>query len=261
MNYDALNPWLYTQVLDDLESVFSHKPFQILFYGSWERGQANAESDLNFYLLAHSTDQMKASFVDSVLNALKPMGKVAPVNMIAGDSESLKHRMKLFEPGCVQLLENSSVFFGESLIDSLRVEWNKIKHNSIPRKELIQYLEKRIRFFKQQTTRNLKEEVGQLERLSTLSLHVWALRTIEDLTVSELLALDIPSQAVSLCRNLYHSELDDQTNALLQIIEQIYDCKKRVRLEREITREEMHELKYRLVHIRKDEELLVDLWA
>ncbi len=261
MNYDALNPWLYTQVLDDLESVFSHKPFQILFYGSWERGQANSESDVNFYLLAHSTDQMKASFVDSVLNALKPMEKVAPINMIAGDSESLKHRMRLFEPGCLQLLENSSVFFGESLIDTLRSDWNKIKYNSIPRKELIQYLEKRIRFFKQQTTRNLKEEVGQLERIATLSLHVWALKTIEDLTISELLAMDIPSQVVGLFQNLYHSELDEPTLALLKVIERIYDCKKRVRWKKEITREEMHELKYKLVHIRKDEELLVDLWA
>jgi len=257
-----LNPELYTQVLDELEMIFSHKPFQVLFYGSWERGTPTPDSDLNFYLLAHSTDQMKSSFVDSVHGALSSLEVVAPLNMIAGDTESLRHRMRIFEPGCLQLLESASVFFGENLLDGLKREWQTWQNREIPRKELITYLEKRIRFFKQQTTRNQKEEISQLERIATLTLQVWALRTIPDLTVPELLKMDIPGQIGSLFRILYWQELDEKHSKILDLAERIYTARRQIRHRREVSREEMHELKYKLIHLREEDgELLADLWV
>ncbi len=261
MEYEALNPSLYAHVLDDLELITSHKPFHILFYGSRERGDFNESSDLNFYLLAHSTDQMKASFVDSVSKTLNQLEVVAPVNMIAGDADSLRHRFKIHEPGSIQLLENASVFYGEGIWDSLQSEWKRYKDKSIPKKELSSYLEKRIRFFKQQVSRNVKEEVSQLERICTLTLHVWAIKNIDDLSVSELLMMDIPNQIYSLFTNLYKFELDETILELLNLQQRLQTLKRELRWKKEISREEIYELKYKLISLRKDEEFLLNLWA
>ncbi|TGN19765.1 hypothetical protein EHS15_07090 [Leptospira idonii] len=261
MEYEALNPSLYAQVLDDLELVNSHKPFQVLFYGSRERGDFNEDSDLNFYLLAHSTDQMKASFVDSIAKALSKLEVVAPVNMIAGDSDSLKHRFKIHEPGSIQLLENASVFFGEGIWEDLQTEWKRFRNQIISKKDLSHYLDKRIRFFKQQTSKSIKDEISQLERICTLTLHIWAIKNIDDLSLPELLMMDIPSQIYPLFTQLYSSEIDETVLELLLVQAQLQKLKKDARWKREINREEIHELKYKLISLRKDEEFLLNLWA
>jgi|GEM_PF-1204279 len=262
MRQESLDSRLYGKVLDELEMVFSHKPFQILFYGSWERGDATPDSDLNFFLLAHSTDQMKGSFVESISQALQPLETVAPVNMIAGDAESLRLRMKLFEPACIHLLEEGSNFFGENLLDGLRSEWSHVQSRGIPKKELVQYLQKRIRFFKQQTTRNLKEEISQLERIATLSLQIWALENVEDLSLPEILKLDTPNQIGPMMNALYGAMMSRTEKTLLSLALDIYETRRKVRWKRDVSREAMHSLKQRLMGLRREnQEELVDLWA
>jgi hypothetical protein len=256
--FEALNPILYAKVLDDLEIISSLKPFQILFYGSRERGDFDSRSDLNFYLLAHSTDQMKPSFIESISTALNHLESVAPVNMIAGDAESLRLRMRIHEPGSMQLLENSSIFFGESLIENLQSEWNQIRTREISPKDLSAYLEKRIRFFKQQVSRNAKEEITQLERICTLTLHVWAIKNIHDLTYVELIKMDTPSQIYPLFNFLYQNEMDETVQELLELQKQLISLKRDARWKKEIPREELYELKYKLISLRKDEEFLLN---
>ncbi|MCZ8155611.1 MAG: hypothetical protein O9264_05805 [Leptospira sp.] len=256
--YEALNPVLYAKVLDHLEPISSHKPFQILFYGSRERGDHDDLSDLNFYLLAHSTDQMKPSFIESVSNALNQLEAVAPVNMIAGDSESLRLRMRIHEPGSIQLLENASVFYGDSIWENLQTEWSKIRTKEISTKDLSSYLEKRIRFFKQQVSKTAKDEVIQLERICTLTLHVWAINCISDISFSELLKMDTPSQIHPLFTNLYKHELDDTINELLSLQQRLVTIKREARWKKELSRDEIYELKYKLIQLRKDEEFLLN---
>ncbi|MCU0823230.1 MAG: hypothetical protein MUF77_01130 [Leptospira sp.] len=258
MEFEALNPDLYVQVLDELELIRSSKPFQILFYGSRERGDSNTDSDLNFYLIANSTDQMKSSFIDSVSRALSKLEDVAPVNMIAGDADSLAHRLKISEPGSIQLMEASSVFYGEGIYEGLLEQWRKWKSFEIPKKDLSIYLEKRIRFFKQQVTRNVKEEISQLERITTLTLHIWALQKIEDLTHVELLKMDTPDQLVPLFSGLYRNEMDETTEELLDLSTKIRKMKVDARNKREISREDIHESKYRLIELRKEEEFMLN---
>ena len=256
--FEPLNPHLYAKVLDELELIRSHKPFQILFYGSRERGDFNEYSDLNFYLLANSTDQMKPSFIESVSQALNHLEDVAPVNMIAGDSESLKLRMRIKEPGSIQLLENASIFFGESIWEQLQGEWIQIKNRDIPIQELSNYLEKRIRFFKQQTFKTIKEEISQLERICTITLHLWAIKNIHDLTAVELIKMDVPSQLEPLFQSLYKNEIDDTVIGLLRLQLRLYNLKKRARWKKEIHRDELFEIKYELIALRKDEEFLLN---
>ncbi|MDF3819588.1 hypothetical protein P3G55_06740 [Leptospira sp. 96542] len=261
MEFEALNPNLYVQVLDELELIPSTKPYQIIFYGSRERGDSSPESDLNFYLLAHSTDQMKSQFIDSISRALAKLEDVAPVNMIAGDADSLKLRLKIAEPGSIQLLEASSVFYGEGIWEDLKKDWEKYKNQEIPKKDLIHYLEKRVRFFKQQVTRNVKEEISQLERITTLTLHIWALNHIHDITHAELLKMDTPSEIYPLFTGLYKQELDDNTIELLELQTKIRKLKVDVRWKRDVTREDIHESKYKLISLRNDEEFMMNLWA
>ncbi|MBM9590789.1 hypothetical protein JWG41_10060 [Leptospira sp. 201903075] len=261
MEFEALNPNLYAQVLDELELIPSTKPYQILFYGSRERGDFHEESDLNFYLVAHSTDQMKSQFIDSISRALQKLEDVAPVNMIAGDADSLRHRLKISEPGSLQLMEASSVFFGEGIIDDLRTDWDKWKQREIPKSDLIQYLEKRIRFFKQQVTRNTKDEISQLERITTLTLHIWALQNIHDLTHVELLKMDTPDQMAPLFTNLYRKEMEDSVWELLELQTRVRKLKVDIRWKREVSREDIHETKYKLISLRNDEEFMMNLWA
>lgn len=258
MEFEALNPHLYVHVLDELELIRTTKPYQILFYGSRERGDQTPDSDLNFYLIAHSTDQMKSSFIDSVSRALAKLEDVAPVNMIAGDADSLRHRLKISEPGSIQLMEASSIFYGEGIYEDLLVDWTKWKNQEIPKKDLLQYLEKRIRFFKQQVTRNAKEEISQLERITTLTLHIWALQKINDLTHIELMMMDRPSQLVPLFTDLYKNELDEPVFELLELSNKIRKMKIDTRWKREVTREDIHESKYRLIAIRKEEEFMLN---
>lgn len=261
MEWEALNPNLYARVLDELELVPSSKSYQILFYGSRERGDYTVDSDLNFYLIAHSTDQMKSHFMESVSRALSPLEEVAPVNLIAGDVDSLRHRLKVFEPGSIQLVEGASIFFGEGLLEDLQKDWNQWKWKDIPVDDLCHYLEKRIRFFKQQVTRNAKEEIAQLERITTLSLHIWALKNISDLSTIELVKMDIPGQIVPLFRTLYKQHLDETTEALLDLQLKIRNMKVQSRWKREIPREDIHEAKYRLIELRKEEEFMLNTWA
>ncbi len=256
--YEALNPKLYAKVLDDLELIISNKPFQILFYGSRERGDHDELSDLNFYLLAHSTDQMKPSFIESVSATLNCLETVAPVNMIAGDSESLRLRMKIHEPGSVQLLENASIFFGESIWEQLQSEWKSIRNKDISPFDLTNYLEKRIRFFKQQVSKNVKEEISQLERICTLTIHIWAVKNISDLTLVEILKMDTPSQIYPLFKSLYQRELDETMIELLELNRRLFSLKRDARWKRDISREDIFDIKYKLVALRKDEEFLLN---
>lgn len=258
IEYEALNPSLYAKVLDDLELVHSHKPFQILFYGSRERGDFDPLSDLNFYLLAHSTDQMKPSFIESISLALNHLESVAPMNMIAGDIESLRLRMKIHEPGSVQLLENATVFFGDSLWENLKRDWLPFRQREIAPSELSSYLEKRVRFFKQQVVKNAKEEISQLERICTLTLHIWAIKNVYDLTIAEIIKMDTPSQIGPLFMNLYKNELDENIVELLELQKKLYSLKRAVRWKKDISREKLYELKYKLISLRKDEEFLLN---
>ncbi len=156
-------------------------------------------------------------------------------------------------------MEASSVFYGgRHLRGAIGNSGENGNRFEIPKKDLSIYLEKRIRFFKQQVTRNVKGEISQLERITTLTLHIWALQKIEDLTHVELLKMDTPDQLVPLFSGLYRNEMDETTEELLDLSTKIRKMKVDARNKREISREDIHESKYRLIELRKEEEFMLN---
>jgi hypothetical protein len=209
------SPRDYLDIFEKLEEISFDYPFEILFYGSRERGDCTEDSDFNFYLLASTQDQMKPGFIQKITLALNHLEKIAPVNLIAGDVDTFRLRLNLMEPSVLHLLNLGSVFYGDSHLNGFNKDWEKLKNQPIPKEKLIPFLNRRIRFYKNLTPRSDKEESVRMERVVTLSIQSWAIQKISDISVPELIALDIPSRAEKMIHILYKNELDPEILNLL----------------------------------------------
>lgn len=210
------SPQDYLDIQSRLEEIESELPFEIVFYGSRERGDFEADSDFNFYLLASTQDQMKPGFIQKVNSALNALEKIATVNLIAGDMDTFRLRMNLAEPSVVHMLELGTVFFGNRIFHDYQKEWESKRKQPLPKEKLVPFLKRRIQFYQNLKARTQKEDAVRRERVTTLAIQVWVLERITDLTVEELVALDIPSRSDRMIPTLYAREWDSEIGGLLE---------------------------------------------
>ena len=124
---NTIDETLLGEVKEKLDRVKSINPFQLIFYGSKSRGDDNDLSDYNFYLLASPTDQLRASFIQEISEALDFIDTSSAVSLVAGDMDSLSFRMRIFEPTAVHLCELGQSAYGKGQIEILRKEWESMK--------------------------------------------------------------------------------------------------------------------------------------
>lgn len=210
------NAYDFLEIQNCLDDIKSEDPFEILFYGSRERGDQEPDSDFNFYLLASTQDQMKPGFIQRINSALNHLETISHVNLVAGDSDTFRIRMNLFEPSVVHMLEKATVFYGEHLFHGYQKEWETIKKNPIPLDKLVPFLNRRIHFYKSLNSRNEKDSAVRNERVYSLSIQVWALKNIPDLSLTELISLDIPIFYERMIPILYSTEVDDTILELME---------------------------------------------
>ncbi|MCE9501166.1 MAG: hypothetical protein K8R21_11820, partial [Leptospira sp.] len=120
------NPLVQT-VFEALDVIKSQKPFQIIFYGSRQRGDFSEISDYNFYLIASPQDQIKSSFIQATTKALDQLGVEIPVSLIAGDYDSFKMRMRFFEPTSIHICELGNTFYGTGDFETITDVWRNLK--------------------------------------------------------------------------------------------------------------------------------------
>jgi predicted nucleotidyltransferase len=245
------NPIDYLIVQDRLEEVESGQPFEVIFYGSRERGDSQPDSDFNFYLLAHTQDQMKPGFIQKVTSALNTLEKIAPVNLVAGDLDSFRLRMNLFEPSVIHMLELGTVFYGDQIIHDLQKEWEKTKEKSIPIDRLVPFLSRRIRFYKNLKPRSEKEDAIRMERIMTLSIQVWVLQNIPDLSTTELIHLDIPIRSEQMIPSLYRSEMDEEISRFLGKRKEAREIKKLLQAGNNFPEAFLENLQTRIVQLKR----------
>lgn len=204
------SPFDYLEIQDRLDEIESDHPFEILFYGSRERGDHTEDSDFNFYLLASAQDQMRPGFVQKVTSALGVLEKFATVNLVAGDMETFRIRLNLFEPSVIHMLERGIVFYGDHIFHNFQRSWQNLKKEPIPKQKLIPFLNRRINFYRSLKPRNSKDNAIRQERIVSLSIQVWALKTIEDISIEELIILDMPRESEKMISQLYKNEFDGE---------------------------------------------------
>lgn len=212
-----------------LSEVESERPFELIFYGSRARGDHKELSDFNFYLLASSSDQMVPQFVQSIGKALDSMESNHSVSLIAGDKESFKVRVKIFEPTAIHLCESGIVVYGNDEFTSIQKKWKSesIRIPNVP--TLIRYLENRYEFYRGLTTKSSKEDVSRIEKILQLNLQLWVLYNIPDITVTEIWFMDIPSRLVAMLKRLYVDIVPEEIKILVTIYEEIHELKQNIR--------------------------------
>lgn len=208
-------PFDYLEIQEKLDEIPSEEPFEILYYGSRERGDYDWDSDFNFYLLASTQDQMRPGFIQKINLSLKVMEKIAPVNLVAGDKETFRVRMNLFDPCVLHMLDKAIVFYGDHIFHNFQKEWSSISKQPIPRSKLLAFLRRRKNFYKNLKSQNEKENAIRMERISTLDIQIWVLENIMDLSVIELIHLDIPSYCNEMIRELYKNEWNAEIKQLI----------------------------------------------
>lgn len=219
-------------IKENLQTVFSLKPFEIVYYGSRQRGDFHDGSDFNFFLLADPSDQLKSTFLREINAVLSPLEKTGPVHLITADTDSFAARLRVFEPSAVHLCELGEPFFAEENFPALLQEWNQIKTQKIDATLTGRHLRKRYRFYKSISPRNTKEEIMRMERLVALYLQTWIFREIEDVSWIEVVYSDIPSRLISMIRELYKKEVPDFILEILDLYEEILKLKLEIRNQR-----------------------------
>ncbi|MCE9499116.1 MAG: hypothetical protein K8R21_01155, partial [Leptospira sp.] len=95
--------------------------------------------------------------------------------------------------------------------------------------KLKQYIENRLKFFKNLKAKNPKDEISRLERVLALQIQFWVISNIHDVSIYELISLDIPVRVKPLIENLYKREVTDEVRNLLTLYDQIHGLKKIVK--------------------------------
>ncbi|PJZ70798.1 hypothetical protein CH373_07755 [Leptospira perolatii] len=232
------------RIKESLSTVSSLKPFELIFYGSRQRGDFNDSSDFNFFLLADPSDQLKSNFIREINQALEPLQAQGPVNLISGDWDSFRQRMRSFDPAAVQICEIGEPYFGSEYFPIIKEEWDKYKLETPDSAAAVKYLRKRYRFFKGIVPRNTKEDVLRMERLLALYLQNWMFRYIDDLSIPEIVNSDIPSRIGPMFRALYSKELKGNIAELLELYEEILKLKWELRIPNSpFSSERFHQIK------------------
>ncbi|MBW0435125.1 hypothetical protein DLM76_17445 [Leptospira yasudae] len=216
-------------IKQNLQTVFSLKPFEVLFYGSRQRGDFRDSSDYNFFLLADPSDQLKSTFLREINAILSPLEEIAPVHLVTADTDSFLARLRVFEPSAVHICELGEPFYGKESFPSLMGEWTKLKNQPIDSVAAGKHLRKRYRFYKSISPRSTKEEIMRMERLVALYLQNWMFREIEDLSWIEVVHADIPTRLISMVRELYRKEANENTLEILGLYEEILKLKTEIR--------------------------------
>ncbi|MCG6169917.1 hypothetical protein LFX25_18590 [Leptospira sp. FAT2] len=216
-------------IKQNLQTVFSLKPFEVLFYGSRQRGDFKDSSDYNFFLLADPSDQLKSTFLREINAILSPLEEIAPVHLVTADTDSFLARLRVFEPSAVHICELGEPFYGKESFPSLMGEWTKLKNQPVDSVAAGKHLRKRYRFYKSISPRSTKEEIMRMERLVALYLQNWMFREIEDLSWIEVVHADIPTRLISMVRELYRKEANENTLEILGLYEEILKLKTEIR--------------------------------
>ncbi|XDD52325.1 hypothetical protein AB3N59_18480 [Leptospira sp. WS92.C1] len=216
-------------IKQNLQTVFSLKPFEILFYGSRQRGDFRDSSDFNFFLLADPSDQLKSTFLREINAVLSPLEEIAPVHLVTADTDSFQARLRVFEPSATHVCELGEPFFGKESFPILSEEWNQLKTQEIDPIAAGKHLRKRYRFYKSIAPRSTKEEIMRMERLIALYLQNWIFREIEDLSWIEIVHSDIPSRLISMIKELYKNEISENILEILGLYEEILKLKTEIR--------------------------------
>ncbi|MBK7054585.1 MAG: hypothetical protein IPH52_05950 [Leptospiraceae bacterium] len=227
---NTIDETLLGEVKEKLDRVKSINPFQLIFYGSKSRGDDNDLSDYNFYLLASPTDQLRASFIQEISEALDFIDTSSAVSLVAGDMDSLSFRMRIFEPTAVHLCELGQSAYGKGQIEILRKEWESIKDKGFQRKIIVNYLDNRCKFYKSIKSKNTKEDISRIEKIISLNLQMWIFNNITDITPTEICYMDIPNRLYSLVKFLYQAEATDDVNLLIDIYKEIHELKQTIRM-------------------------------
>lgn len=234
---------VFEEISEKLSQVKSSGAFQLLFYGSKFRGDDSLNSDYNFYLIASPTDQLQSSFTSKISDCLEIIDTHSSVGLIAGDFDSLKYRLKIFEPTSIHLVEYSEIVYGKGYIEKLRDYWSEIKKTPFDKKKLISYIENRAKFYKSLRSKNTKEDISRIEKVISLNIQIWVLHHISDISTTELGFLDIPSRLILIMRKLYKNDLDENVTKLVDIYEQIHELKQNIRLNTPYTSDNLSKIK------------------
>lgn len=227
---NTIDETLLGEVKEKLDRVKSINPFQLIFYGSKARGDDSDLSDCNLYLLAHPTDQLRASFIQEISEALDFLDTSAAVSLVAGDFDSLSYRMRIFEPTAVHLCELGQVVYGKHQLETIKKEWDSIKQKGFQRKIIVNYLDNRCKFYKSIKSKNTKEDISRIERIISLNLQMWIFNNIIDISPTEICFMDIPNRLYSLVKFLYNNEATDDVNLLIEIYKEIHELKQTIRM-------------------------------
>ncbi|MCB1193876.1 MAG: hypothetical protein H7A23_09920 [Leptospiraceae bacterium] len=226
----TLQEGIFTLAYDKLYRIKSYKPFEIIFYGSRARGDFTEFSDYNFYLLAHPTDQLNSGFVNEIAHALEYLESESAVSLVAGDVDSFQMRIKLFDPTVIHVCELGKLFYGDGEFIKICQEWQEVKKRPLQIDSLISFLENRYKFYKSLSPRGNKEDITRIERILSLNIQIWILKNIEDISLTELYYLDIPSRMLSLARTVYRSNSTKEFDLMLSIYEEIHKLKQILRI-------------------------------
>lgn len=214
------------RIKENLSSVSSLKPFELIFFGSRQRGEGDESSDFNFLVLADPSDQLKGNFIREINRAMEPLQSQGQVNLLAADWDGFRTRMRSYDPGAIHICELGEPYFGSEYFPVIKEEWDKLKLDPIDGNTAGKYLRKRYRFYKGIVPRNTKEDVVRMERLLTVYLQNWMFRHIEDLGIAEIVNSDIPSRIGPMFRALYSKEAKGNTLELLELYEEVLKLKK-----------------------------------
>ncbi|PJZ76562.1 hypothetical protein [Leptospira neocaledonica] len=217
------------RIKENLSSVSSLKPFELIFFGSRQRGEGDESSDFNFLVLADPSDQLKGNFIREINRAMEPLQSQGQVNLLAADWDGFRTRMRSYDPGAIHICELGEPYFGSEYFPVIKEEWDKLKAEPIDGNNASKYLRKRYRFYKGIVPRNTKEDVVRMERLLTVYLQNWMFRHIEDLGIAEIVNSDIPSRIGPMFRALYSKEAKGNTLELLELYEEVLKLKKELR--------------------------------
>lgn len=149
------------------------------------------------------------------------------VDLSFNDFESFQMRMELLEPTACHVMELGEVVFGKDRFSELKESWNSKRRDSISVEALTEYLHKRAHFLgRLENTNTLAENISKIEAIMFFRLQVIIISLISDLTVSELVSLDIPSRLPKLIQTLYKNELPQNILPLAPIFEQVHEAKR-----------------------------------
>lgn len=178
-------------------------------------------------MLASSSDILRTDFKRQLIDLLSSHFPENVINISFNDFESFQMRMDLLEPTACHIMELGEVVFGGDRFYGLKEYWNSKKHTPISVEPLTAYLHKRIRFFnKFKSTKTLTDNISRIEAIMLFRLQIIIISLIPDLTISELVSLDIPMRLPKLIQTLYKSELPQNILSIAPIFEQVHEAKR-----------------------------------